>query len=85
MEFHPERFAREHMAAFHLTAKDLETFAFGSGPRVCIGAYLARAEIREILFQFFKNIDTGTLEGELKMSSTNESLISPVKVSVTAN
>jgi cytochrome P450 len=81
-EFHPERFSPENLALFHLTSKDLETFAFGSGPRVCIGAYLARAEAREMILKFFGSFHTGVLDGGIAMSPTNQALISPIKIPV---
>jgi cytochrome P450 len=74
-EFHPERFSPENRAAHSLTNDDLRTYAFGSGPRICIGAQLAKSEARRIILGFFKHYDANLeASGAVEVSATNGAL-----------
>lgn len=56
-EFHPERFDRYNLAQRGLTRKDLQTFAFGHGPRVCLGQSLSLVEAELILIRFLEKFE----------------------------
>jgi len=74
-EFHPER---------EVNGADFQTYAFGGGPRVCIGWMLGSLEARTIIYQLFKSFDVelSTPVPALKVTRLNDALVSPNEITL---
>ena len=83
-EFHPERFLPENMKKHGLTPQDVETFSFGSGPRVCIGLQLARLEARKVMYGWFNKFDMNLVaDGPVRATASSNALVYPNTIHVT--
>lgn len=81
-EFHVDRFSAPNLDKHNMKGEDFQTFAFGCGPRVCIGAYMSKMEVRSIVRQLFSKFDISLngSDGKIRASRVNQAVVQPTHI-----